>query len=188
MEIPKINLPQIQTKYKIAAIVGITAMLLGFYYDHAYKPHEDKIKELEASLMSLEDTINVIKNIEYPKTSNDRQILEKIETKKRKIIKSLNNRESKLPRKAQYSGMLEKITRLAYKSGFDIKSLEPKDFKSREGYQSMSISMDISARYTNLLDFLKELEPYPIFLESINISIRERPLLKINLNLYILFN
>lgn len=188
MELPKINLPPIQTKYKIAAALGLAVMLLGFYYDHAYKPHAAKISELEDNLAELEDTINIIKTIEYPKISDDKQILDKIEAKKRKIIKDLNSRESKLPRKAEYSSMLEKITRLAYKSGFDIKSLEPKDFTSREGYQSLSLSMDISSLYSNLLDFLKELEPYPIFLESMSITIWERPLLKINLNLYILFN
>lgn len=184
---PKINLPPIQTKYKIAAAMGIIVMLLGFYYDHAYKPHAKKIAEFEDSLLGLEDTIKIIKTIEYPKISNDNKILEKIEAKKKKIINDLNNRENKLPRKAEYSGMLEKITRLAYRSGFDIKSLAPKDFTDRNGYQSMSLSMDISSRYSNLLAFLQELQPYPIFLESISISIRERPLLKINLNLYILF-
>ncbi len=187
MEMPKINLPQIQTKYKIAAALGIIAMLLGFYYDHAYKPHAEKIAELEESLLGLDDTIKIIKTVEYPKISDDKKILERIETKKRKIIKDLNKREKKLPRKADYSGMLEKITRLAYKSGFDIKSLEPKDFTDRNGYQSMSLTMDISSRYSNLLDFLQELQPYPIYLENISISIRKRPLLKINLNLYILF-
>lgn len=188
MELPKINLPQIQTKYKLAAAIGIILMLLGFYYDHAYKPHAKQIAEIEDRLLELQDTISIIKTIEYPKIDTESQILEKIEGKKRKIIKDLNKQESKLPRKAEYSSMLEKITRLAYKSGFDIKSLTPKDFTNREGYQCMSLSMDISSRYTNLIEFLKELEPYPIFLESLNISIRERPLLKINLNLYILFN
>ena len=104
-----------------------------------------------------------------------------------KMEKSLLRSYSKLPKKADYSSMLEKITRLAYKSGFDIKSLEPKDFSTKNGYQSMEISMDISTRYSNLLDFLSELHPYPIYLQDINITVRERPLLKVNLNLYILF-
>ena len=187
MELPKISLPPIQTKYKIAAAIGIIGMLLGFYYDHAYKPHAAKIAELQDSLLTLDDTINVIKTIEYPKVSTDKKILENIVAKKEKIVKDLNARESKLPQKAEYSGMLEKITRLAYKSGFDIKSLDPKDFTTRNGYQSMSLSMDTSSRYENLLNFLKELQLYPIYLETISISLRERPLLKINLSFYILF-
>ncbi|MCG2712721.1 MAG: type 4a pilus biogenesis protein PilO [Candidatus Omnitrophica bacterium] len=187
MEMPKINLPAIQTKYKIAAAIGIIGMLLGFYYDHAYKPHAKKIAELNDSLKGLDDSIKIIRTIEYPKISNDKKILEKIEAKKKQIINDLNNRENKLPAKADYSGMLEKITRLAYRSGFDIKSLEPKDFTTRNGYQSLSLSMDISSRYSNLLDFLQELQPYPIYLENISISLRERPLLRINLNLFILF-
>ena len=187
MEMPKINLPPIQTKYKIAAAIGIISILLGFYYDHAYKPHAEKIAELKESLMGLDDTINIIKTVEYPKVSTDKRILESIVAKKEKIVRDLNVRESKLPRKAEYSGMLEKITRLAYKSGFNIKSLDPKDFTMKDGYPSMSLSMDISARYKNLLNFLQELQLYPIYLESIDISLRERPLLKINLSFYILF-
>ncbi len=187
MEMPKINLPPIQTKYKIAAVLGIVAIILGFYYDHAYKPHADKIAELQDNLQGLDDTIKIIKTIEYPKISNDKKILDKIEAKKKKIIKDLNDRENNLPRKAEYSSMLEKITRLAYKSGFDIKSLEPQDFTTKNGYHSMSLSMDINCRYVNLLDFLQELQPYPIYLEKIRISVRERPFLKINLNLFILF-
>jgi len=88
MEMPKINLPPIQTKYKIVIAIGIIAMLLSFYYDHAYKPHADKIAELENSLLGLDDTIKIIKTLEYPKISNDKRILSKIEAKKKKIIKT----------------------------------------------------------------------------------------------------
>ena len=187
MELPKIKLPSIKTKYKILAMAGIVTLLLGYYYDHAYKPHAEKIAEIKEELLQLDDTITIIKTVEYPKISTDIKILEKIDAKKKAIIVALNKLEKNLPNKTAYSKMLETITRLAYKSGFDIKTLEPKNFTTKEGYQSMSISMDISSRFDNLLDFLEALKPYPIYLENINLTISQRPVLKINLNLFILF-
>jgi len=183
---PKINLPQIQTKYKIIAVLGIVGLLIGFYFDHAYKPHADKINELKESMLGLDDTIKVIKNIEYPNIKNDDIILERIEKKKKNIEYGIKEFEKKLPTKADYSKMLEKITQLAYKAGFEIKTLEPREVSTVEGYKSMSLEMNITSKFINLLNFLEEIDSYPILLKNIDIGIKERPLLVIRLNLAIL--
>jgi Tfp pilus assembly protein PilO len=186
MEIPKINLPQIQTKYKIMAALGIIGLLLGFYFDHAYKPHADKIKELEDGILGLDDTIKVIKNLEYPDAKNDDIILKRIDKKKKAIVHEIEQFEKKLPAKADYSKILEKITQLAYKAGFEIKTLEPREVSVTEGYTSMSLEMNITSKFINLLNFLEAIKPYPIYLKGIELNIKERPLLFIRLNLAIL--
>jgi len=186
MELPTIHLPPIQTKYKVIAIAGISALLFGLYFDHAYKPHAEKITELENELLALKDTIQIIRTIEYPKATNDAMILKEIERKKNDITSVIVNAEKLLPSKNNFSTILEKITYLAYESGFDIKAFEPKDLTKKNDYHSMSINMEIEARFINLLNFLEQLKTLPIYLESIQINTAERPNLAIRLNLSIL--
>jgi Tfp pilus assembly protein PilO len=186
MDLPKINLPPIKTKYKIIAALGLAALLCGSYYDHAYKPHARTISALKQDMVSLNDTITIIRNLEYSSAKNDWEILQKIEAKKNNTLSEIIAEESKIPRRADFSKILETITQQAYESGFEIKGIEPKDFTQKEAYQSMSLHMEISARYANLLLFLNQLKTLSICPEYIQINTTERPNLSIQLNLSIL--
>lgn len=183
---PAINLPNIQTKYKIIAVIGIVALCLGYYYDHAYKPHAKIIAGLESELLTLEDTLKIIKTLEYPDLKTDQAILNKIQTKKNSILSQIDGYESKLANKNQFSKILEQIAQLSYDAGFDIKALEPKEFILKQDYNSMALTMEVNSRFKNLLDFFERLKELPIVPDSIFIDIRERPELAIRLNLSIL--
>ncbi|MBU1086280.1 MAG: type 4a pilus biogenesis protein PilO [Candidatus Omnitrophica bacterium] len=186
MDMPSISLPNIQTKYKVIAIIGVIALCLGYYYDHAYKPHAQKIEGLESELLTLDDTLKIIKTLEYPDLKTDEAILSKIQAKKNFLLGDIEKYESKLANKNQFSKILEQIARLSYDVGFDIKALEPKEFTLKQDYNSMSLNMEVNSRFQNLLDFLERIKEMPIFPESIYIDIRERPNLGIRLNLSIL--
>ncbi|MFH1063204.1 MAG: type 4a pilus biogenesis protein PilO [Candidatus Omnitrophota bacterium] len=186
MDMPSIRLPNIQTKYKVIAAIGIIALVFGYYYDHAYKPHAKKIEDLQSELLTLEDTLKIIKTLEYPDVKTDQAILSKIQIKKNSFLSQIDGHESKLANKNQFSKILEQITRLSYDVGFDIKALEPKEFTLKQDYNSMYLNMEVNSRFQNLLDFLERLKELPVFPESIYIDIRERPNLGIRLNLSIL--
>ena len=186
MDMPAINLPQIKTKYKIIAIIGLIAMCLGYYYDHAYKPHAEKIEVLESGLLTLEDTLKIIRTLEYPNVKSDKAVLNKIQVRKDSVALDIEGLEAKLANKNQFSEILEQIALLSYDEGFDIKALEPKEFILKQNYNSMSLYMEVNARFQNLLDFLERIKVMPIFPDSIFIDIRERPNLDIRLNLSIL--
>ncbi|MBU4304287.1 MAG: type 4a pilus biogenesis protein PilO [Candidatus Omnitrophica bacterium] len=186
MAMPKINLPQIQTKYKIIALMGACAVLFVFYHDHAYKPHAAKIKDLRNELLSLEDTIKIVQTLEYPGLENNNLILNKIEEKKKYLAAEIKVAEGALSSQANFSKMLEKITQLANEAGIEIKALEPKDVVEKENYLSMSLIMDINGRFYNLLKFITQMKSLPIYLESLQISTLERPALTMRLQLSIL--
>ncbi len=186
MKLPKINLPNMQKKYKIMAMIGILALLLGSYYERAYKPHAKKISELKESLLSLEDTIKVIKTIEFPSVKSNQEILNKLNSKKEATLKKIELEEKSLPKTSEFSKILERITRLAYDSGFIIKSIEPKDVTKKEDYQSMALNMEVNTNFANLLDFFKKIDELPISLETIQINVLERPALSIQMKLSIL--
>ncbi len=186
MDMPAINLPKIQTKYKVIAIIGLVAMCLGYYYNHAYKPHTEKIETLKSELLTLEDTLKIIRTLEYPDVKSDKIMLNKIQSKKNAVLSEIGKRESKLANKNQFSKILEQIAHLSYEEGFDIKALEPKEFILKQDYNIMSLYMEVNARFQNLIDFLERLKEMPIFLDSIFIDIRERPNLGIRLNLSIM--
>jgi Tfp pilus assembly protein PilO len=186
MEMPAINLPQIDKKYKILAVLGITALLLGYYYDHAYKPHAEKIEELKSDIQTIDDTLQVIKTLEYPNLTSNKAILTKVESKNKYIMAEIEKHEKELASKNQFSKILEQITVMSYESGFDIKALEPKEFTLKQDYNSMLLNIEVNSRFKNLLDFLEKLKTLPIFPESIFIDIRERPDLSIRLTVSIL--
>jgi len=186
MELPKINLPHIQTKYKIAAAIGICLLLVGAYYDHTYKPHAKKISLLEGDILGLNDTITVITNVEYPEIKTLAAILRKVEEKKSGTAAEIEHIESTMPKRTELSKILETITHLAYESGCEIKSLEPKDFTQKDAYNSMSLYLDLNAQYAQLLNFMNRLKKLLIYPESIQITTLERPRLAIKLNLSIL--
>jgi Tfp pilus assembly protein PilO len=163
MELPKINLPPIQTKYKVVVAIGACVLLMGMYYDHAYKPHAKKIFGFEQDMLLLDDTIKVIRNMEYPNAKNLALVLQKIENKKNGTAAAIAVIENTMPRRAELSKILETITHLAYESGCEIKSLEPKDFTQKEAYNSMTLYLDINTRYANLLIFLESLKKYWFF-------------------------
>lgn len=186
MLIPKINLPPIETKYKIIGLLGIMALIFGFYYDHFYKPHAKNVSQLESEVMTLEDTIKIIKTLEYSGVKDTSSILENIKKKKASIEKGINREENKLPQKSDFSSILEKITHLANQTGLEIKTLEPKDAAKKEQYESIPLELEINARYINLLNFLEQLKEISVYPESIQIKEKARPILTIRLNLSII--
>ncbi|MBU1043030.1 MAG: type 4a pilus biogenesis protein PilO [Candidatus Omnitrophica bacterium] len=186
MDMPAINLPNIQTKYKVIAALGIIALCLGYYYDHAYKPHAEKIEGLESELLTVEDTLKIIRTLEYSDTKTDPEILSNIKAKKNAVLMGIEKYESKLANKNQFSKILEQIALLSYDVGFDIKALEPKEFTLKQDYNSMSLNMEVNSQFQSLLDFLERLKEMPVFPESIYIEVSERPNLVIRLNLAIL--
>jgi Tfp pilus assembly protein PilO len=186
MDMPSINLPQIDKKYKILAILGITSLLLGYYYDHAYKPHAEKIEELRSEILTLDDTLQVVKTLEYPNLKTNKAILQKVESKSKRMLAEIDKYEKKLASKNQFSKILEQITVMSYESGFDIKALEPKQFTLKQDYNSMLLNIEVNSRFEYLLDFLEKLKSLPILPESIYIDILQRPDLSIRLNVAIL--
>ena len=187
MELPKINLPPIDLKYKIAGIIGIIALVLGFYYDHAYKPNAKKIEDARQEMLSLDDTLGVIRTVDYPQAKDDAAILVQIEQKKKKLQDQIKTEEAKLPAKSDMSKILQKITDIAYESGFDIKSMEPKDFASKENYQSMTLTMEMSTNYKNITEFIEKISELSVYPEYLEMTVDKRPLLTIRFNLSILF-
>jgi Tfp pilus assembly protein PilO len=186
MALPTISLPNIQTKYKVIAAIGLLSMILGNYYDHAYKPHAKEIEDLKSEMLSLEDTLKIIKTLEYPEVNTDAGVLTKIQAKNSALTAQIATYESKLANKNQFSKILEQITHLCYDVGFDIKTLEPKEFTLKQDYNSMSLNMEVNSQFQNLLDFLEKLKELPVFPENIYIDVKERPNLGIRLNLSIL--
>ncbi len=188
MALPKINLPPIDLKYKIAGILGLLAMIFGFYYDHAYKPNAKKIEAVKQEMLTLDDTLKVIRNVGYPGAKNDEAILEQINLKKKSLQEQIKEKEKELPRKKDMSKILQKITDIAYHSGFDIKSLEPKDFANKDNYQSMTLTMEMNTKYANIVNFIDKISQLSIYPEYIEMTAsKKRPLLIIKFNLSILF-
>ncbi len=186
MALPKLNLPEIQTKYKVISLIGIAALLFSFYHDHLYKPHAEKISELAAEMQTLEEQIEIIRTLDCPEAKNIEGVLRKIKSDKESILSEINLKEKKLPKKSDFSLILQKVTQLAAESGTEIKVLEPQGFKHKEAYESMLLTLVINAKFINLLNFLEQISKYSVYPERIYIEVKNRPDLTIRLNLSII--
>ena len=186
MALPHINVPPIQTKYKILLGTGLLLLILFSYYDHAYKPHAEAIAELRDEIALLDDTLTVIKTVDYPGSTKENEILGKISRKIERIKEAIREREDTLPRKTDFSRILEQITQMAYDAGFTIKLIEPRDFTITDQYQKMSLTMEIEARYGQFVIFLEKLSVLSLVPERVAISVANRPALAVKLDLAIL--
>ncbi|MBI4845771.1 MAG: type 4a pilus biogenesis protein PilO [Candidatus Omnitrophica bacterium] len=186
MNLPKIQLPPIQTKYKILALTGITFLLFGSYYDKAFKPHSQKISELKTEIITLEDTLKVIKTVDYPAAATNDEVLRQIQQNKDKVQQKIKTNEERLLPRAEFSKLLEKIAQIANDSGLDIKSFEPNDFSQNEGYQTMMIQMEVTTSFANLLKFFNKTGELPILLKDMSINAEQRPKLAIDLKILII--
>jgi len=183
--IPKFNLSSIQTKYKILGTIGLVALTFGFYYDNLYKPHANIVSQLNADIMNLEDTIKIVKNLEYPNIKDNHLILEKIRQCNEQTLKQISASETILPKRSDFTLILERITQIAHQLELEIKTMEPKEVVKNDVYESIPLDLEITTRFGNFLFFLEQLKNTPAYIERIQMELKDRPLLTIRLNMFI---
>ncbi|MCM8813120.1 MAG: type 4a pilus biogenesis protein PilO [Candidatus Omnitrophica bacterium] len=181
-----IKLPQLQTKYKILIAVGAAAVGISFYYDYAYKPHAQKIKEVQEQLAVLGDTLNIICTVDYPGAAPDAGLLQKIQVAQNAELQRSRQEEANLPAPADLSLLLEKVTDLAQAAQVNLKSLEPKELLQKEFYKQQPLHLELEARYVNFLNFMQLINRLPVVMEKIKIELVERPKIKVIMQLAII--
>jgi len=185
MNLPKINLPPIDPKYKIAGLICIFGLLIMGFYDHAYKPHAKSIELLKGELDGFRDRVTIIMNLEYPNVTSRTDILRLMEDKKINLLKTIESSERYLAGQTDTSKLLETLTALANAAGLSIKTLEPKPVQQNGTYFILPLVLDVSAEFGTIVLFLESIKNLPVVLDKLQISVRERPQLTARLVLTI---
>lgn len=168
--LPKLNLPPIEMKYKIIGLIGICALVFGGYHDIIYKPRAKKLQSLRNELAPLQETMKIIKTLDYPTLKSDSEILAFISRDSKGSLDKLKQKENLIPMYVSTSEFLAAVTNKVSSSRIEIITIKPQEVTNAENYSMVPFYMELRSTYHSFFELLEKLKDLPVRYELVTIT------------------
>jgi len=157
------KLTRLKTPVKIAATLGVVAVILGIYGGLFYLDIQDKIKGARSRQQALK-----VEKDNYEKRKREYQAyrteLTQLQQEQRDLLKAL-------PKKAEIPTFLSNLQEQAELAGLEIVSLNIEGENPMDLYIRIPVRIDVRGTYHSITKFFKNLSELPRIVNVENLSL-----------------
>ncbi|MFH1777681.1 MAG: type 4a pilus biogenesis protein PilO [Candidatus Omnitrophota bacterium] len=180
----KINLSQVDLKYKIIGAIGIIAAVFLIFNDFICKPVRTRISDLKVELEPLQDQLQIIRTLDYPTAEDNEQIIAGIAQDHEDARQRLKIAEQKLVKFTSTADVLKNFTNKAISSQIEIITIKPMESAIVDNVRVIPFHIECYATYNSFFEFIKTLKKLPMACNSLKMFVvaNKKPYLHIVLN------
>lgn len=161
----KFNFSDLSDKMKIAIFVGIVGLFLFLLYTFLYVPAINRVAELDNQYETLLKEVKELDTFLKTHPDLDAYLLETD-----KVMRVFN---TLLPNDNNVSNYIVIANKIAQVAGVNMTSISPAQWVDKDKYQEMTMTVNVSGSYVNIMRYIKLMEDNPkrfTSIRSLNIS------------------
>lgn len=159
------KLAGIQSKQRLALVLGAVAGIFVAFFMLSYRKSQQELAEIMASVEKTKPTVEQLQAIERK--------LPKFEEDLRKLGKRLEVSRTMLPEKNEIPELLTQISRLGNQSGLEFMSFTPGSEDRQSFYAEVPVAIVVRGGYHDLGEFLDRIRTLYRIVHVRNLSLGE---------------
>lgn len=159
------------------SLLAIAVILVVSYalYANLYVPNATKVKDLRASLSELvtkgEGVKKLIDALQKRNTEQESEAKKQAQMQAKSDPRVQLLKQYKDPVFANVSEFLNALNQYEFRSGVELNGIKYGADVNLKGYTSTTFSLNVSGRFSNVLEFVRKLEELPVLISLDKITI-----------------